>query len=195
MPSPKPNDSLRPFLLRLPLALACAVVIWYVARSVYNPALCAVTQFVARTYEIPPASLVMERDNDALVGRSDLRSDSGWLKVSLTQIQFNLVPFLTLVLALPHWFRGGAWRRVILGLLMLALSHVLALLWHTKCYEAFSLGPWSRATYSNLARNVYGGLRYFFDIPVTFTLPLLLWVWAFPERVFAIAGMRAPTTT
>ncbi|MFI5167351.1 MAG: hypothetical protein ACHQQS_12055 [Thermoanaerobaculales bacterium] len=192
MPSPRRSDSFRPFLRRLPLALVGAVVIWYLLRIVYNPALCAVTQFVARTYEVPPASLIMPRDDDALLGRSDLRLDSGWLKVSLTEIQFNIVPFLALVLALPRWFRGGAWRRVLLALLVLALSHVLGLLWHTKYWEAFSLGPWSRATYSDFARNVYGGLRYFFDIPVTFTLPLLLWVWVFPERVFALAGMRAP---
>ncbi|MFI5142885.1 MAG: hypothetical protein ACHQHM_02520 [Thermoanaerobaculales bacterium] len=191
MPSPRRSDSFRPFLRRLPLALVGAVVIWYLLRIVYNPALCAVTQFVARTYEVPPASLIMPRDDDALLGRSDLRLDSGWLKVSLTEIQFNIVPFLALVLALPRWFRGGAWR-VLLALLVLALSHVLGLLWHTKYWEAFSLGPWSRATYSDFARNVYGGLRYFFDIPVTFTLPLLLWVWVFPERVFALAGMRAP---
>ncbi len=195
MPAPERSGGLKRFLVRLPLALVGAVVIWYLLRAVYNPALCAVTQFVARTYEVPPASLIMERDNDALIGRSDLRADSGWLKISLTQIQFNLVPFLALVLAMPRWFGGGGWRRVLIGLMVLALSHVLALLWQAKCYEAFSLGPWSRATYSDFARNVYGGLRYFFDIPVTFTLPLLLWVWAFPERVFALAGMPAPAAT
>ena len=75
---------------------------------------------------------------------------------------------------------------------VLAAAHVLALLWQLKCFEAFSLGPWSRANYSDLARNVYGGLRYFFDIPVTFALPLVLWVATFPDKVFALAGWAAP---
>jgi hypothetical protein len=192
MPSRKRRSNLQAFLLRLPLALAGAVVVWFGLRTVYNPALCALTQFVTRTYEVPPAALIRDEDNYALLGRSDLRADSGWLKISLTQINFNFVPFLALVLALPHPFRRGGWQRALVGLLLLGLSHMLGLLWHTKCYEAFSLGAWSRVTYSNLARNIYGSLRYFFDIPVTFTLPLLLWVWAYPEQVFAMAGMSPP---
>ena len=49
----------------------------------------------------------------------------------------------------------------------------------------------SRANYSVVARNVYGTLRYFFNIPVTFALPLVLWVGAYPERVFALVGLPA----
>jgi hypothetical protein len=54
------------------------------------------------------------------------------------------------------------------------------------------MGPWSRANYSDVARNVYGTLRYFFDIPVTFALPLLLWIGSFPQKVFALVGLPAP---
>jgi len=189
MPSPERTDSLRRYLRRLPVAALVAAVAWVAVRGFYNPALCAVTQFVARVYEVPAATLIMSKDSDALVGRSDLRADSGWLKVPLTEINFNLVPFLALVLAVPRPFAGGAWRRLLWALAALLASHVLALLWESKCFAAFSLGAWSRATYSDFARNVYGALRYFFEIPVTFTLPLLLWVWIYPERVFSLVGL------
>lgn len=192
MPSRTPNADLRVFLKRLPVALAAAVAIWVVAKPLYNPLLCAAAQGVARFGEFPPASLVVHQGNHALLGRSDMRSNSEWLEFPLAQIDFNLVPFLALVFALPGWLAGRAWRRLLVALGVLAASHVLGLVWQIKALEALSMGPWSRATYSDLARNVYGTLRYFFDIPVTFALPLVLWVAAYPERVFRLGGFPMP---
>jgi hypothetical protein len=187
---PKPRTGeLRVFLRRLPLALVCAVIVWALARSLYAPALCASAEFLARVFEVPPASAIVLQGGDALLGRTDMRADSGWLKVSLTEIHFNVVPFLALVLALPHPLSSGGWRRLLLAVAILASSHVLALLWQLKCLEAFSMGPWSRANYSDVARNVYGTLRYFFDIPVKFALPLLLWVGTYPKEVFDLVGL------
>ncbi|HVN31694.1 MAG TPA: hypothetical protein VMT45_06875 [Thermoanaerobaculaceae bacterium] len=192
MPSRAPAADIRTFLRRLPLALAGAVVLWALARPIYAHALCAATQFLARVAEVPPASAVVLQGDDALLGRTDMRADSGWLKVPLVQIHFNLVPFLALALALPRPLAGGGWRRLLLALAVLAASHVLALLFQLKFLEAFSMGPWSQANYSDLARNVYGTLRYFFDIPVTFALPLLLWIGTYPQQVFALVGLGAP---
>jgi hypothetical protein len=166
-------------------------VIWAVARPVYNPALCEVAQAIARFGERPAASMIVLRDNDALLGRSDMRSNSDWLKLPMTQIHFNLVPFLALVLALPRPLAGGLWRRLLAALGLLALSHALSLVWEIKALEALSMGLWSRANYSDLSRNVYGTLRYFFNIPVTFAFPLVLWVGAYAERVFPMVGLPA----
>jgi hypothetical protein len=192
MPSRTSNADLRVFLKRLPLALAAAIAIWFAVRPVYNPALCASAQWLARFGEFPAASLVVQQGNDALLGRSDMRATSEWLKFPLTQIDFNLVPFLALVFALPGWLAGRGWRRLLAALGVLAASHVLGLVWQIKALEALSMGPWSRATYSGLARNAYGTLRYFFDIPVTFALPLVLWVGAYPEKVFKLVGFSPP---
>jgi hypothetical protein len=189
MPSQTAAPELRSFLRRLPLAFVGAVIVWAVARPAYAPALCAATQALGRLFEAPPASVVILRGGDALLGRNDMRSDSGWLSFPLTPIHFNLVPFLALALALPRPLARGAWKRLLLALAILAAAHVLTLLWQLKCMEAFSMGPWSRANYSDLARNVFGGLRYFFDIPVTFGLPLLLWVGSYPGEVFALVGI------
>jgi hypothetical protein len=180
------------FLRRLPLALVAAVFLWALARPVYTPVLCATAEFLARLFEVPPASAVVLQGGDALLGRTDMRADSGWLKFPLTQIHFNLVPFLALVLALPRPLVAGGWRRLLLALAILAASHALSLLWQLKCLEAFSMGPWSSANYSDVARNVYGTLRYFFDIPVTFALPLLLWVGSYSQQVFALVGLGPP---
>jgi hypothetical protein len=191
MPSQTAAPELRRFLRRLPLSFVGAVVVWAVVRPVYNPALCAATQVLGRLFESPPASVVILQGGDAMLGRNDMRRDSGWLRFPLTQIHFNLVPFLALALALPNPLARGGWKRLLLALAILALAHVLSLLWQLKCLEAFSMGPWSRATYSDLDRDVLGGLRYFFDIPVTFALPLLLWVGSYSREVFNLVGLPA----
>lgn len=191
MPSPSRSDELKVFLRRLPLAVTAAALIWLAIRPVYNPALCRAGEIAARMVEFPKVAKIRLEGGYALIGRTDLRADSGWLKLSLTQIHFNLVPFLGLVLALPRALAGRAAVRVVWALAILVLSHLLGIVINVKVFYASGLGPWSQANYSGAARSAYGALRYFFDIPVTFTLPLLLWVGALPDRVFGLLGMAA----
>ncbi len=184
-------DSVAGLLRRLPLAVLLAMGVWLAVRPFYNPALVWVTQGVARLLEYPRATVITVDGSYAIIGRSDLRVDSGRLKYSLTQIHFNLVPFLALCLAFQGALKGGGWRRVAGATGILAVSHVFTLLLQVKAFFAFNLGPWSAAHYSNLERDLIGGARYFFDIPVTFALPLLLWVAAYPDRVLALLGLAA----
>lgn len=177
-------------LRRLPLTILAAMAVWLVLRPVYDPLICATAQAVARFYEYPRVAQINAIDGDAVIGRSDLRSGSARLKVPLTQITFNLIPFLALALATPRSLARGGWRRLILGVAILAGVHAVGLVLQLKFFYAFSLGEWSKVNYSNLAREIYGGLRYFFEIPVTFAAPLLLWVGMFPARVFAVVGFE-----
>lgn len=189
MRSRPPRSELSRFLRRLPLAVLAAAAIWGAVRVPYNTMLCWLAENISRPTEFPQAAMVQPDGDHAILGRTDLRTDSGRLRVSLTQINFNLIPFLALVFATPGAFARGGWRQFLYALPLLMLSHVLALILALKCFYAFSLGPWSDANYTSLGRNVYGGLRYFFDLPVTFCLPLLLWVGAFPDRIRELGGL------
>lgn len=188
MLSRRSSADLARFVRRVPVAAIAAAAIWFAVRPVYNPVVCTLGQAVARFFEYPRVAKVVLDGKDALIGRTDLRADSAWLKVSLTQIHFNLIPFLALFLAMPKPFKGGGFKALLAALGLLLASHVVALFLNVKVYYSFNLGAWSRINYSDFSRNVYGGLRYFFDIPVTFALPLLLWVGFFPERVFRLLG-------
>lgn len=185
----RPPDSIAGLLRRLPLAALLAVGVWLVLKPVYNPSLVWVTQGVARMLEYPRATVITVEGSYAIIGRNDLRSDSGRLKYSLTQVHFNTVPFLALCFALGGILKRAGWRRLAGAIGILAGSHVLTLFLQVKAFFAFNLGPWSAVHYSNLERNLIGGARYFFDIPVTFALPLILWVAAYPGRVLALVGL------
>jgi len=193
MPSRRSNADLARFLRRLPLAVVIAAAIWFAIRPLYNPVICTLGQVVARAFEYPRVAKIVLDGKDAVIGRTDLRADSAWLKVSLTQIHFNIIPFMALFLAMPRPFSRGGLKALLTALGVLLLSHVVALLLNVKVYYSFNLGAWSRINYSDFARNIYGGLRYFFDIAVTFALPLLLWVGLFPERVFRLLGFDQET--
>jgi hypothetical protein len=177
------------FWRRLPWTLLAAALVWLVVRSGYNAFLTYTTQGLCRLGESPPVTQISSDGEAAIIGRADMRVDSGRLRFSLTQIHFNLVPFLALVLALPGWSRKGGWQGLVSALLLLAISHVLALLLHAQFFFATALGPWSAANYSTLSREVIGGLQYFFDIAVTFALPLLLWVGFFSGPVSVLLGL------
>jgi hypothetical protein len=179
-------------LRRLPLALAGAVVVWFVFKPVYNDILCYAAQAAARACEpLPHAALIVRDGDGVLLGRTDFRSDSGYLRIPLAQVDFNLVPFLALTFALPGALRRRGWQRALAALGVLAASHVLALVLQLKYLYAFQLGVWSTANYSGLARNVYGVLRYGFDLPVAFALPLLLWLVAFREQLQPLTRLSA----
>jgi len=189
MPARRPERGR--FWRRLPWALLGSVLLWLLVRSGYNTMLTFTAQGLCRLVEHPPVTQVVSDGEAAIIGRSDLRADSGRLRYPLTQIHFNLIPALALALALPGWRQSNGWQRLASMLLLLVISHILSLVWHVQYFFATGLGPWSLANYGAVSREILGGLRYFFDIAVTFTLPLLLWVGYFHEQVFALLDVEA----
>lgn len=191
MPSNQRGSELKRFLRRLPVAIAIATTVWALSRPAYNQAVCWTSQGLARLLESPAAASIVAEGDNALLGRIDLRADSGRLRLSLIQVHFNLIPFLALVLALPGSLRGRGWQQLLFGLGLLFCSHVLTVIWHLKTLYAFSMGPWSRINYTDFERNVFASLRYFFDIAVTFALPMVAWVGLFAEKVLPLLGLDA----
>ncbi len=189
MPGRKRRAEPARFWRRLPWALLGAALVWLAVRSGYNAVLTNTAQGLCRLGESPAVTQISSDGEAAIIGRMDMRADSGRLRFSLTQIHFNFVPFLALVLALPGWSRKGGWQGLVSALLLLTISHVMSLLWHVQYFYATALGPWSVANYSAFSREVLGGLQYFFDIAVTFTLPLLLWVGFFSQPVSSVLGL------
>lgn len=195
MPSQRQLGRLRSFFRRLLWAIPVATLLWWLALGFYTPALCWFTQGLARLTETPPAAQITPDGHRAILGRTDLRAGSSRLRISLIQIHSNLVPFLVLAMALPGRKNRAWWKSGCIALAILFGSHVLALMWQLKYFYAFSLGPWSLANYTDAQRNLFGGLRFFFDLPVTYTLPMLLWVTVYADRVAELVGIESGKTT
>jgi hypothetical protein len=75
-----------------------------------------------------------------------------------------------------------------MGGCLLYLTQALNLAFHVKTLYALGLGEWSQQHYSDLARNVFGFLRYFTDLPGRFSFPFLIWLGFNWDAVMTLLG-------
>ena len=175
--SPPPaSAALRVFLFRLPVALALAMTIWFVIRPVLDTTVCAGAEMLMRGYEHPRVTRLQAADHHARVHRADLRHGSTMPTVPLTSIHFNTIVLLALFLALPAPRKRTQLERLIMGWTVLLVTQIVSLFVHVKFIYATMLGDWSVENYSETARNIYGFLQYFTDLPGRFAFPFLIWI-------------------
>ncbi len=162
-------------LKRLPLAMIAALMIWLALRPIIDTAVAGLAQALIRTFEYPRVTRLVVEAHRSEVVRADFRSDSGIPTVNLTEVHFNTIVLLALYLAMPRPLSKKHLERLIMGWSILYLTQALNLVFHVKCIYSLGLGTWSERTYSDLARNVFGYLQYFSDLPGRFGFPFLIW--------------------
>ena len=171
-----PQSPLGPFLKRLPVTLLVAMVVWFAVRPAVDVAVAGLAQTLIRAFEYPRVTRLVVEDHRAQVRRSDFRTDSQIPTVPLTDITFNMIVLLALYLALPRPLSRRQLESLFMGSCVLYLTQALNLVFHVKTLYAIGLGDWSQQHYSELARNVFGFLRYFTDLPGRFSFPFLIWL-------------------
>ncbi|MCP4902848.1 MAG: hypothetical protein GY906_38290 [bacterium] len=171
------TDPMRTFLRRLPLTLVAAMLIWMVLRPALDWGVSSLGSLLVRSFEYPRVTrVVVVDDHRAQVRRADFRADSKIPTLSLTEIHFNTIVLLALYLALPRPFSRVQLERLFMGWCILFLTQTFNLIFHVKFIYAFSLGEWSTTYFSSVARNIYGFLRYFTDLPGRFGFPFVVWL-------------------
>ena len=164
------------FLRRLPLAMVAAMLLWLLLRPAIDVSVAKLAQTLIRSFEYPKVTRLLVEDHRAQVRRADFRSDSKIPTILMTEITFNTIVLLALYLALPKPFSRRQLERLFMGWCVLWLSQSLNLLFHVKTLYALGLGEWSQLHYSEFARNFWGFLRYFTDLPGRFSFPFLIWL-------------------
>jgi len=176
------------FLKRLPLTLLVSMVLWFIVRPGIEPAVAGLAQTLIRAFEYPRVTRLVVDDHRVQVRRSDFRTDSQIPTVPLTDITFNVIVLLALYLALPRPLSRRQLERLFMGGCILYLTQALNLVFHVKTLYALGLGDWSYQHYSDLARNVFGFLRYFTDLPGRFSFPFLIWLGFNWDGVMTLLG-------
>jgi len=179
------------FLLRLPVALLVSLALWLALRPVFDTAVAGLAGTLIRAFEYPRVTRLVVEDHRAQVRRSDFRTDSQIPTVALTDITFNTIVLLALYLALPRPLSRRQLERLFMGACVLYLTQALNLVFHVKTLYALDLGEWSQQHYSDLARNVFGFLRYFTDLPGRFSFPFLIWLGFNWDVVMQLLGTPA----
>lgn len=176
------------FLLRLPIVMVVAMVIWILVRPALDVAVAGLAQTLIRAYEYPRVTRLVVEDRQVQVRRSDFRTGSKIPAVPLTEITFNTIVLLALYLALPKPLSRRQLERLVMGWCVLLLTQSLNLAFHVKTLYALGLGEWSQQQYSDLSRNIYGFWRYFTDLPGRFSFPFLIWLGFNWEAVMGLVG-------
>jgi len=166
----------RSFLVRLPVTMLAAMLLWLLIRPGLDVAVVRSTELLVRAFEDPRVTHLHVADHRAQVLRTDFRADSAIPAIPLTENHFNTIVLLALYLALPRPFSRRQLERLFMGWVILYLTQTLNLFFHVKSIYALGLGEWSQQYYSDLARNVYGFWRYFTDLPGRFSFPFLIWL-------------------
>jgi len=180
------------FLKRLPLALLAAMMLWLLLlRPALDVAVPKLTETLIRAFEYPRVTRLITADHQLQIRRSDFRSGSATPTVPLAEIHFNTIILLALYLATARPLSRSQLERLFMGWSILYLSQSLNLLFHVKCVYALGLGEWSVHNYSDFARNLYGFLRYFTDLPGRFSFPFLIWLGFNWDQVTLLIGTRA----
>ena len=181
----------RTFIRRLPVSLATAMLLWLLLlRPALDHAVPAFAQILVRSFEYPRVTRLVVADHRAEVRRSDFRSGSAIPTIPLTEVHFNTILLLALAFALPRPLSRTQAERLFMGWSVLFLLQALNLTFHVKFMYAAGLGEWSLQSYSDLARDVFGFLQYFTDLPGRFAAPFLIWLGFNWNLVMDIVGAR-----
>lgn len=170
------DPRVRSFLLRLPLAGAAALVVWYGGLAgPWARAVAAASEVSIRVAERSPSTRLKVTDDGRIeYWRSDFSSRSGRPALDPTGVTANLVVLLALVWATPGSTTGGGLRAAV-ALLVLFLSQVLHAVLSVETTWAMDLGAWSEWAYPRWQRELLAGGRHFFDVALKYALPLFLW--------------------
>jgi hypothetical protein len=171
------DPKLRSFLLRLPLAGAAALALWFGGLAgPWARAVTATTEAAVRAVERPKATLLRVDDAGTIeYWRSDFSTRSARPAKDPGSLTSNLVLLLALLWATPGRTTGATLLRATGAVLLLFLSHVLHLVLTVETTWAMDLGAWSEYAYPRWQRELLSAGRYFFDIAGRFALPPFLW--------------------
>lgn len=176
MPS-RLDPKLRSFLLRLPLAGAAALALWFGGLSgPWARAVTGTAEVAIRAVERPRSTLLRVDDAGSIeYWRSDFSTRSARPAKDPGSLTSNLVFLLALLWATPGRTTGASLLRASGAVLLLFLSHVLHLVLTVETTWAMDLGAWSEYAYPRWQRELLSAGRYFFDIAGRFALPPFLW--------------------
>lgn len=165
-------------LVRRTLAwLVPVALLWLLLTPSYNRFLETAGENLARLVESPDITRLDPKDEHyVVVSRLDFPPAREVVaQIRLTDVHFPVILMSALFLAVP----GVPWKERLsnlgFALLLMAVFHVVLVLFHVNFIYTTQLGDWSLENHGPLARNFWGLGKHLLDLPVKLALPFLLW--------------------
>ena len=163
--------------MRLALGFAGGLAFWFVFSGPYERFLAAAAGGLIDLFESPSVTRLSASDGEIRVDRTDFPPASPRPGLPAADLHFNFVLLAALFALRAHPFSPGPFGRFWIAAGLLALVHVLALVFQVEGLYATRLGDWSAAHYGAFARNFWAGGFHFYQVAARFAAPFALW-WA-----------------
>ena len=177
-------------LFRLLVGFLLALGVWLLFSSTYERAVAPAAEFLIRLAERPAVTRLEAPGGEFVVNRSDFPPGAPHPGLPAPDLHFNFVLLVAFFALHPRPWRGDRVARLLLALFCLYLVQVLFLVFQVQSVYATSLGPWSAAHYSAVARNFWAAGFHFYQIAGRFAAPFAIW-WFFGRAEPAVAE-RSP---
>jgi len=175
-------------LLRLPVTLLLAMLVWLALRPALDQAVASLAEALIRAYEVPRVTRLVVDRHWVGVRRADSSANADLPALPLTGVHFNAVVLLALAFALPSPCSRRQLERLAMAWAVLLLTQVLNLVFEVTSLYATRSGAFSLASYSGLERDLHGFLQVFTDLPVRFSAPFALWYGFNADVVSSLIG-------
>jgi len=163
--------------VRSALGFVVGALMWAGGAGAYHAVLAIPAQASIRAFERPSVTRLSAAGKEILVDREDFPESSPRPGVPASDLDFNIAILTALFAASPRPFRDRNLGRLLVAAMLLAGTHVVAVVFKVEAIYALDLGPWSRAHYGPVARNFWAAGAHFYRIAGIFAVPFVLW-WA-----------------
>ena len=170
---------MRPGVLQTALKIAAGflvgLAIWWGASDLYARLLAPPAQALLRATERPQVTRLRASGSEVIVDRSDFPVRSGRPGVPVNDLTFNLIILIAMFASNHPLFSNRNVGMFLIAVLLLMVTHVLALVVAVKSIYAVQLGAWSLANYGTFSRNFWSGAAHFYRLVGMYGIAFLLW--------------------
>ena len=151
------------------------VVLWAMLSPVYNRAVASGAERLMRAFERPAVTSLQPDGNYVTIDRSDFARGSKRPGLPLHDLTFNWILLVALFAASKRPFSDRNVFGFFVSSVILAVTHVLALVVAVMSLYVTKLGPWSLAHYSDLQRNSWTVLNHSYRLVLMYAIAFALW--------------------
>jgi hypothetical protein len=153
------------------------MAIWVLVTPLYDRLIAVGAEAVLRAFEDPKVTRLRPGRTHVTVDRSDFDPRSPRPDLPVYDLTFNWVLFTALCAVNVRPLSDRKLLHFALGSAVMAVTHVLALVSEVMSLYVLRLGPWSRAHYGPVARNLWTAASHSYRLVLMFAIAFALW-WA-----------------
>jgi hypothetical protein len=177
--------------LRAFAGFVAGVAVWLLLSPLYDRMLAKGAEATMRAFEKPKVTrLRPQPDQFTTVDRTDFDPRSKRPGISIRDLTFNIVLLVALFAASKRPYTDRNIGGFLISLVILALTHVFAVITEVMAIYVGKLGMWSTVNYSNLERNVWGVANHGYRVVLMYAIVFALW-WIFRDASTAPAPAKA----